>query len=248
MSTDTSDILPDVPLLTIVDYTLDECKKSDGDRDRYWILAFRALVDLMYDISAHPVTLRLPVNANMTVNFPPGCITWTKIGILNNNGEISTLRINNALTTWKDLNPNRLVDLTPDITDSLPTLIQSPFYLNYFYDGVYQPLFGVGGGLIQYGDCRVDEENRVVVLQPDFKYAQILFECIYSPKKDGDYKVSLALQEAVIAFIKWKDKQGTYQEYIAAKIQARRRMPKKKVVLQHINQVIRESEAMKLRG
>ena len=248
MSTDASDILPDVPLLTIVDYTLDELKKSDGDRDRYWVLAFRALVDMMYDISAHPVTLRLPVNANMTVNFPPGCISWTKIGILNNNGEISTLKINNALTTWKDLNPNRLVDLTPDITDSLPTLIQSPFYLNYFYDGVYQPLFGVGGGLIQYGECRVDEENRVVVLQPDFKYAQILFECIYSPKKDGDYKVSLALQEAIIAFIKWKDKQGTYQEYIAAKIQARRRMPKKKVVLQHINQVIRESEAMKLRG
>lgn len=247
MSGDT-DILPDVPLLQIVDYALDELKKSDGDRDRYWVLAFRALVEMMYDISAHPVTLRLPVNANMTVNFPPGCISWTKIGILNNNGEISTLKINNALTTWKDLNPNRLVDLTPDITDSLPTLIQSPFYLNYFYDGVYQPLFGVGGGLIQYGDIRVDDENRVVILQPDFKYAQILFECIYSPKKDGDYKVSLALQEVIIAFIKWKDKQGTYQEYIAAKFNARRRMPKKKVVLQHINQVIRESETQKLRG
>lgn len=245
---DATDILPDVPLLRIVDYTLDECDKSDGDRDRYWILAFRALVDLMFDISAHPITLRIPVQSNMTVAFPPGCISWTKIGILNNNGEISTLKINNALTTWKDLNPNRLVDLTPDITDSLPTLIQSPFYLNYFYDGVYQPLFGVGGGLIQYGDIRVDDENRVVILQPDFKYSSILFECIYSPKKDGDYKVPLALQEAIIAFIKWKDKQGTYQEYIAAKINARRRMPKKKVVLQHINQVLRESEAMKLRG
>jgi len=248
MSLDTSDILPEVPLLRIVDYVLDECNKSQGDRDKYWILAFRGLVDLMFDISAHPVTLRIPVQPNMTVPFPPGCISWTKIGILNNNGEISTLRINNALTTWKDLNPNRLVDLTPDITDSLPTLIQSPFYLNYFYDGVYQPLFGVGGGLIQYGDCRVDDENRIVVLQPDFKYSSILFECIYSPKRDGDYKVPLLLQECLIAFIKWKDKQGTYQEYIAAKIEARRRLPKKKFVLQKINQVIRESETMKLRG
>ncbi len=236
------------PLLRIVDYTLDELKKSDGDRDRYWVLAFRAMVDLTYDISAQPITFRLPVNPNMTVNFPPGCISWTKIGILNNNGEISTLKVNNALTSWKDLNPNRLVDLTPDITDSLPTLIQSPFYLNYFYDGVYQPLFGVGGGLIQYGDIRVDEENRVVILQTDFKYPQILFECIYSPEKDGDYKVPTALREAIISFIKWKDKMGTREEYIADKINARRRMPKKKVVLQSINQVIRESETMKLRG
>lgn len=242
------DIQDKVPLLRIVDYTLDECKKSDGDRDQFWVLAFRALVDLLYDIAAHPITFRIPVNPNMTVNFPPGCISWTKIGILNNNGEISTLKINNALTTWKDLNPNRLTSLTPDITDGLPTLIQSPFYLNYFYDGVYQPLFGVGGGLIQYGDCRVDDDNRVVILQPNFKYSSILFECIYSPEKDSDYKVPLALQEAIISFIKWKAKLGTRDEYIADKINARRRMPKKKVVLQHINQVIRESETQKLRG
>lgn len=248
MSTNATDILPEVPLLRIVDYALDECKKSDGDRDRYWVLAFRALVELLFDIAAQPVTFRLPVNPNMTVNFPPGCISWSKIGILNNNGEISTLKINNALTSWKDLNPNRLVDLTPDITDSLPTLIQSPFYLNYFYDGVYQPLFGVGGGLIQYGDIRVDEKNRVVILQPDFKYHQILFECLYSPEKDSDYHVPLALQEVIIAFIKWKDKLGTYDEYIGAKINARRRMPKKKATLQHINQVLRESESQKLRG
>lgn len=248
MSFDTSDILPEVPLLTVVDYALDECEKSDGDRDKYWVLAFRALVEMHFTISAHPVTFRIPKNANNTVNFPPGCLAWTKIGILNNNGEISTLKVNNALTTWKDLNPNRLVDLTPDITDSLPTLIQSPFYLNYFYDGVYQPLFGVGGGLIQYGDIRVDDANRVVVLQPDFKYSSILFECIYSPKRDGDYSVPIILQEAIIAFIKWKDKQGTYPEYIAAMHNARRKLPKKRVTLQKINQVLRESETMKLRG
>lgn len=242
------EILTYVPLLRVVDYALDELDKSDGDRDRYWVLAFRALVELNFDFAAQPVTYRLPVQPNMTVAFPPGCISWSRIGILNNNGEISTLKINNALTSWKDLNPNRLTSLTPDITDSLPTLIQSPFYLNYFYDGVYQPLFGVGGGLIQYGDIRVDEENRVVILQPDFKYAQILFECIYSPEKDGDFKIFTALQEAVIAFIKWKDKQGTYQEWIAACIKGRRRMPRKKVVLQYINQVLRESETQKLRG
>jgi hypothetical protein len=36
--------------------------------------------------------------------------------------------------------------------------------------------------------------------------------------------------------------------YIAAKIEARRRMPGKKVTLQTLNQVLRESEGMKLRS
>ena len=238
-----------VSLKQIVSYFLDEPpQKSMLDFDSAWILSFRALVDMLFDVTAEPVTVRLPVNGNQTVDFPPDCISWTKIGILNNNGEVSTLKINNALTSFKDTNPNRLTQLTPDITDGLPTLINSPFYLNYFYDGVYQPLFGVGGGLIQYGDCRVDDKNNVVILSPDFKYSSIIFEYISSPEKNGDYTVPLACQEAIISFIKWKSKLGSRDEYIAEKISARRRMPKKKVTLQGINQVIRESEAQKLRS
>lgn len=237
-----------VPLKTIVSYTLDECEKSDGDFDRFWVLSFRALVDMLFDITAEPITVRLPVNGNLTVDMPPDCLSWVKIGILTDKGEVSTLRINNALTTFKDNNPNRLSQIDGDVNEGLPLLINSPFYVNYFYDGMYQPLFGVGGGLIQFGGCRVDEINRVVILEPDFQYQQIVFEYISSPEKNGDYTVPIGAQEAIIAFIKWKAKLGTRQDYYAEKIAARRRMPKKKVTLQAINQVLRESEAMKLRS
>lgn len=243
-----TDIKAYVPLKTIVSYAVDETTKSEGDFDPFWILAFRCLVELMFDISAEPVTVRLPVNGNKTVNFPSDCISWTKIGVLNDKGEVSTLRINNALTTFKDTNPNRLTQLTADVDDAIPVILNAPFYVNYYYDGIYQPLFGIGGGLIQYGSCRVDETNRVVILDEDFKYKQIIFEYISSPEKNGDYVVPLAVQETVVAFIKWKAKLGTREEYIAAKIDSRRRMPKKKVTLQTINQVIRESEAQKLRS
>lgn len=243
-----TDIQTYVALKTIVSYVLDEIGGSIGSFDQYWIFAFRALVDMLFDVSAQPETFRVLLNGNQTANFPSGCISWTKIGVLNDKGEISTLKINNALTTFKDNNPNRLEQLTPDINDAVPVILNAPFYVNYYYDGIYQPLFGVGGGLIQYGSCRVDEKNRVVILDEDFKYDHIMFECIIAPEKNGDYTVPIATQEAIIAFIKWKAKQGTYQEYIAAKINARRRMPKKKVTLQGINQVIRESEAQKLRS
>jgi len=58
----------------------------------------------------------------------------------------------------------------------------------------------------------------------------------------------MALQEAIIAFIAWKTNLASRDEYIAEKINARRRMPPKKVTLQTINQVIREPNAMKLRS
>lgn len=243
-----SDIQKYVPLKTIVSYCIDEINASIGEFDKFWILAFRALVDLLLDITGEPITVRLPKNGNNTVTIPGDCISWVKIGILNEKGEASTLRINNALTTFKDNNPNRLSQLTGDINDGFNNLISNPFFLNYYYNGVYQPLFGVGGGLIQYGSCRVDETNNVIILNEQFKYDHVILEYISSPERNGDYTVPLACQEAVVAFIKWKMKMGPREDYIAEKINARRRMPRKKVTLQQINQVLRESESMKLRS
>lgn len=243
-----TDITQYVPLKRIVSYTLDETKQSIGSFDECWTLAFRGLVDMLFDVTAEAITVRLPVLGNKTVPFPSDYLSWVKIGILNENGEVSTLAINNALTTLKDTNPNRLGKLTADITDAAPLLLGSPFYLNYYYNNTYQPLFGVGGGLIQYGECRVDDENNMIVLSPDFRFDSIILEYFSSPEKNGDYTVPIIAQEAIIAFIKWKSKMGTRDEYYAEKINTRRRMPKKKVHLQQLNQILRESDGMKLRS
>lgn len=243
-----TDIQQFVKLKTIVSYTLDETNQSMGSFDSYWVLAFRGLVDMLFDITAQAITVRIPVSANKTVPFPAGYLSWIKIGILNDNGEISTLKINNALTTYKDNNPNRITDLTADINDAFPLLTSNPFYMNFFYNGTYQPLYGVGGGLIQYGECRVDDANNIIILEPNFRYDHIMLEYISSPEKNGDYEIPIVCQEAIVAFIKWKSKQGPREDYISEKIAARRRMPKKKVHLQSINAVLRESEAQKLRS
>jgi hypothetical protein len=243
-----TDIEQYIPLKQIVSYMVDETNESIGSFDRAWILAFRGLVDMLFDVMAEAITVRLPLLGNKTVPFPSDFLSWVKIGVLNENGEVSTLKINNALTTYKDTNPNRLSKLTADITDAAPLLLGSPFYLNYYYNNTYAPLFGVGGGLIQYGECRVDDKNNLIILPPDFRFDSIILEYISSPEKNGDYQVPIIAQEAIIAFIKWKSKMGTRDEYYAEKTNTRRRMPKKKVSLQRINQVLRESEAQKLRS
>ncbi len=236
------------PLKTIVSYCLDANGKSDGDQDQAWLIALRGLTDLNYEFSASPITFRLPLNGNKTVSFPPGCLSWTKIGLLNENGETVTIKINNSLTKWRDLNPNRLELITPDINNAIGQLTATPLFLNYYYNGGYYNLFGVGNGLIQYGDCRVDEDNRVVILNPNFPYDHIMFECISAPQKQEDYMVLTALQEAVIAFIEWKLKIAPRELYYGAATVARRRIGNKKVTLQQINTVVRESSGMKLRS
>jgi hypothetical protein len=63
-------------------------------------------------------------------------------------------------------------------------------------------------------------------------------EYISNPQQDGDYVIQECLQEAVISFIKWKDKLGSDQEFYAAAIDGRRGLEKKRVTVQRINQAV----------
>lgn len=235
-----------IQLKSVVSMFLDANNKSMGDFDMCWVLAFRAMEKIGYAMAYEPKTVRLPVSGNMTVTFPSDYVSWTKIGVLNEKGEVSTLKINNALTTFKDLNPNRLQQIDGDISSGFLTLTTSPFFFNYYYNNQYSQLFGVGGGLIQYGECRVDEGNNVIILPPDFKFTSIILEYLSSPEMDGDYQILTTMKEAVIAFIEWKMKLAPRELFYAEMIEARRTLPKKKFTLQSMNQVIRESNGMKL--
>lgn len=235
-----------IPLKEVVSYFLDENDKSIGDFDKCWILAFRGMKKLGHAMTNEPKSVRLPVNGNKTVTFPSDYVSWTKIGILNDNGEVSTLKINNALTSFKDNNPNRLQQINGDINNGFQTIIGTPFYLNYYYNGYYQQMFGVGGGLIQYGECKVDEKNNVIILPPDFKYDNIMLEYLSAPERDGDYQILESTSEAIIAFIAWKMKAASRENFFAEATEARRTLPGKKFNLQTFNQVLRESNGMKL--
>lgn len=242
-----SDFSQYVPLKRLVSMFLDEFDKSMGDWDKAWIMAFRALADLGFDIAFEPETFRLPVNGNMTVTLPAGYIKWTRIGVINASGEVSVLKVNTSLTTFRDNNPNRLTAITPDIPDmDASNFLQSPFFYNYYFGSVYSPYFGIGNGLITYGDCFVDEKNNVIVLEPNYGFSDLLLECIISPQQNEDYQIQMVCQEAVIAFIAWKFKLGSEQDYYYRKAEARRRL--KPVTLQEINQAIRENQKYSLKA
>jgi len=229
-----------ISLKEVVAQALDELDKSMGDFDKAWIFAFRGLEVANFNISAEPKTIRIPKNGNQTVTLPNDYVQWIKIGVMDDFGQISTLKINKSITTYGGLNPNRLSLLTPDVSSEIGVNTTGIPYLNFYENGLYSPIFGIGGGLIQYGECRVDEKNNIIILSPDYKYDSVLLEYISCPEKDKDYNVDRRLRESIIAFIKWKFKMGTDVEFYARLTEANRSL--KPIQLQTFNQIIRENQ------
>lgn len=242
-----SDITQYVKLKTIVSYFLDENNLSMSEFDKAWLISFRCLVKLGLSISFEPETFRLPVNPNMTVTLPVGYLKWTKVGVINASGEVSFLKRNTSLTKFRDLSPNRLTQISPDIPDQdVSQFASSPYFYNYYFGNVYSPYFGAGGGtLITYGDFDVDEANGVIVLAPNYQFPDILLECIISPQQNNDYQIQICCQEAVISFLNWKFKLGSQQDFYTALIEARRSL--KPIQLQELQQAIRESAKYSLK-
>lgn len=227
-----------IPLLEVVGDFLYQYNLTDGDTDKAWVIAMRGYESMFYNIAAEPKTVRLPVLGNKTVMFPADYVSWVKIGLLNENGEVITLRVNNSLSTFRDNNPNRLTLLTADVNNGINDGSFASAYLNYWNGIGYQPLYGVGYGIQEFGTCRVDETNNLIVLGTGFKYDSIILEYICCPQNDRGYKVDVRLREALITFIAWKYKLDTDTNYYARLIEARRMITP--FNLQSFNQIIRE--------
>lgn len=237
-------------LKAIVSMFLDTVDKSVASFDKAWIMAFRGYQLCGFQCTWEPKTVRLPVLPNMTVPLPADYIMWSKIGVLNNSNEISCFKINNNLTTFRDNNPQRLEDLTPDVNNSFNYLFGFPYFLNYYGGAGYYysvPYFGLGNGEITFGECRVDEQNGVIILPTTYAFPDIMLEYISSPQQDDDYAVESCMTEAIIAFIEWKMKLNTEANFYARLLESRRSLPNKRVSLQELNNAIRDSNGFKLK-
>ncbi len=91
----------------ITDY-LTESEQGNHKYFKCWNLAYRSMTELGLDFFYSVKSVKLPVNPNLTVTLPEDYLNYTKVGILNNEGAIIPLTVNNNLTTAFDMQPNRL--------------------------------------------------------------------------------------------------------------------------------------------
>lgn len=183
---------------------MDEAEVSNHKYFKLFHLAFRAMTEL--GLSAFYVvrTAKLPVNSNLTVSLPSDYIMYSKIGVLNEQGEIIPLGVNNKLTLAFDLQPTRLVQ-TEDNT--IPTQLnqQGVWWYNYWNGYTFGNLYGYPSGSPNIGSFRIDNGNGVIVLSQNFIYPYIMLEYVASPQSNQEYMIPIQFKEAIISYLRWKD-------------------------------------------
>jgi len=187
----------------INDY-IDEAELSIHKFWKLWHIAFRGLTEMGLDFFYTVKSIKLPVNANLTVNLPDDYLNYTKVGVLNSKGEIIPIIFNNKLTKYADLNPNRIAK-TQDNTIVDLLLFNTPIWYNYWNGDSYTALYGLPSGSPFVGTFKVDNENGIILLGERFGYEYVILEYVSSPKEGGQYYVPIQFKEALISYLRWKD-------------------------------------------
>lgn len=198
-----------LPYITLDSVILDYLNESEQSNNKYfkvWHLAFRSFEDLGIDFFYKVQAFKLPVNANFTVTLPPNYINWTKIGILNDRGEIMPLQYNNKFTTFADLLPTRVAQ-TQDTQSAWANWNQNT-WVNYWNGSGYSNVYGVPSGEPFIGSFKVDTANGVILLNENFNRDYLMVECVVSPQEGQEYYLPLQFRQAVIAWLWWKDKKA----------------------------------------
>jgi len=195
-----------ISLDSIINDYLQESEQSIHKYAKCYHLGYRGMETLGLDFFYAVRTQKLPVLSNKTVPLPLDCIKYTKIGVLNGNGEIVPLKYNNDLTTFGALNPNRQAVSEDNIIFTNIYSPSSPTFFNYWYDGCFSNIYGVPSGGINVGSFKVDESQGVILLNEDYLFDYLMVEYVASPQPDTQHYVPVQFREAIISYLWWKDK------------------------------------------
>ena len=183
---------------------LDESEQGNHKYFKCWNLAFRAMTELGLDFFYTVKSVKLPVNPNLTVSLPEDYISYTKIGVLNNQGEIIPLISNSTLTTAFDLQPSR-VQQTDDPSIVTGYSPQGIVWWNFWNGYGLSNLYGLPSGSPFVGSYKIDNQNGLIVLDQYFQFEYVMLEYLSSPKQGAELYVPIQFKEAVIAYLRWKD-------------------------------------------
>jgi len=193
-----------VSLDTVINLYLDRSEQSVHKYYKCWQLAFSGMEELGLDFFYQIKSVKLPVNANLTVSLPDDYLNYSKVGVLNSQGEIIPMGYNNKLTTFADLQPDRL-EKTQDNTITDLIQFNTPIWYNYWNNGAFSSLYGLPSGSPFIGSFKVDNHNGVILLSENFGYEYIMLEYVASPKQGEEYYIPIQFKTALMWYIAYND-------------------------------------------
>jgi hypothetical protein len=189
---------------SVINMYLDRSEQSIHKYYKCWQIAFSGMEELGLDFFYQIKSLKLPVNSNQTVSLPDDYLNYSKVGVLNSQGEIIPMGYNSNLTTFADLLPDRL-EKTQDNT--IIDLIQfnTPIWYNYWNNGAFSNLYGLPSGSPFVGTFKVDNHNGVLLLSENFGYDYVMLEYVATPKQGEEYYIPIQFKTALMWYIAYND-------------------------------------------
>ena len=249
-----------IPLKRVVaDYML-EAELPAAMEFRIWNLAVRGMTKVGMDLFIEPVTRKLDVNANLTVDLPQDYTDWVKVGVLNNNGEIATLKLNNQLSSNGSLGFDRLSH-NVDASNGPFSSDEGAFgYRNLVWGEQYFQFFGAPSGTTNLGEFKVDEDNGQILLAPGYTYDYVILEYLPSPESNEEFLIPEKASECILAWLAWRDiinkpssrrvnnqeKMIRKQEFKSQRIQLRRTLNPFRIPV--ANDIIRQGMSLSLKA
>ncbi len=184
---------------------------SDTFRRLYRLATLGGVRLFNIDVCGRFITNLLPISANNTVPFPCDYLDYSQIGIINDCGEAVPLLHNEDLTPVKQsyITGTGIVK-TP--VDGSGDFVFGPgvtpnLWFNYWWDGAYVNLFGIGGGTGHPGQFNIDENSKSILIGPNFQYQEVLVEYLSNGYNDADcnYYIHTFAADAFIAWLAWAD-------------------------------------------
>ena len=217
-----------VKLMEIVAQFVDSADLSEHQARRIYNIAVRGAKELNLDVYGAIKSMVLPVNDNKTIDIPKDFIRLSKIGVLNDAGEVVTLQVNNDMATLRSQYIESLgktvdVPTIPGGIDGPGWPIGNYLWLNYVgmgYDYGCQ-LWGLGSGGTVIGTYRIDENDGLIYLSEDWPYDVLLMEYVSDgfDSACGDFMVDSRASEAMLAWIRWQQSFDLKKKYSAGEVQ-----------------------------
>lgn len=201
-----------IALKKLVSQFLNSADESMHGFRRLYNIGVQGCREFNLDITGNIKTVVLPVNANKTVNLPQDYISYSKIGVLNDKGEVVTYKRNDQLSTWHSEYTTQSLrkEGAPVLNTLTPFFDQNTYpnyYYNYYYNGTSYNLFGADSGTPKVGSYKVDESNGLIILDLHNHYDQLVLEYLsdgYDENSD-DYEIDARAERAFMAYLRWNN-------------------------------------------
>lgn len=214
-----------IALKKIVGEFLDSADQSSHQFRRLYNIGVRGMREFNMDITGSLKTVVLDINANKTAELPCDYIAYSKIGVLNDKGEVLTFKRNDQLSNYNQDNFNQAnrSEGAPSVTSIgnwvNPTSFPFFFY-NYWMGGTSYNLFGLNSGTADLGNYKVDEDAGIILLDSRVSFRQIVLEYLSDGSEEDcdDYFINAQASEAFICYLRWKNATDLYKKFSPSQV------------------------------